>query len=115
VRYCYQEPIVTTVIDKEITEDDELLRLLRALKEEQHNITISFEDLGQRDFIRGFETARITSVSESGEIDLHAYFNGASVKYAGIPMLNIRSIRLIANDQVSGTQKMKKFRSMDIS
>ena len=115
MRYCYQEPIITTVIDKEITDEEELLRLLTALKDEQHNIAVAFEDMGQRDYVRSFEVARITAISENGEISLHAYFNGASVKYAGIPILNIKSIRLIANEQVGTAQKMKKFRLMDVS
>lgn len=116
MRYIYCEPIITTVTDKEITSDAEMRTLFETLHREQQNVQLSFEDPDNRDFVRNLENARITAIRPDNTIDIHAFFNGASVKYGGIPLLNMKRVRLVAGKQaLTSKYRVTRFHHMDVA
>ena len=115
MRYVYQEPIVSTISDEDISDQAEVKAILTRLKEMQHGVYMEFEDVDNPDFRRSLENVRITEVKDDS-VDVHAFFNNASAKYKNIPFLNIYKIRLIASKQaVSSKYKVTRWHMMDVA
>jgi hypothetical protein len=105
MKYLYQEPVITTVSDQEITDDGAVKDLLLSLMKMQHSIFMEYADPEHSDSIKKLENVRITNVGED-TIDIHAFFHTASAKVKGIPFHNIHRIRLLASKQLI-SQKYK--------
>lgn len=114
MRYTYQEPIVTTVEDREISEEEARELLLR-LKESGQSIYMEFEDSEHPEFKKYLENVRITAVNEH-TIDFSAYFSGASAKYSDVPIFNVRKIRVLANKSlISKKYRVTRWHMMDVA
>lgn len=115
MRYLYQEPIVTTVTDEDITDDKAIKELLSAICNNGSSVHMAMEDPQHPDYVKSFENVRITSVGEN-TIDIHAFFNGASIKYRDVPFVNVQSVRVVASKQVlSQKYKVTRWHYMDVA
>jgi hypothetical protein len=115
MRYVYQEPIITTISDEDVNDEKDIKTLLERLKGMQHGVYMEFEDAETPDHRRALENVRITEIRDT-EVDIHAFFTNASVRYRKIPLLNIRKIRLLANKQtVSKKYKVARWHMMDVA
>jgi hypothetical protein len=115
MRYLYQEPVISTVSDDEITNDAQIKDLLTKLKVMQHSIYMEFLDTDFPDMPKKMDNVRITEVRED-QIDIHAFFAKASAKIKNIPFQNILKIRLIASKQLISTKyKVSRWHHMDVA
>lgn len=115
MKYVYQEPIITTISDEDVNEESAIKAILTKLKDMQHGVYMEFEDVENPDHRRSLENVRIMAIREN-DVDIHAFFANASVKYKNIPFLNIRKIRLLANKQtVSKKYKVSRWHMMDVA
>jgi hypothetical protein len=115
MRYVYQEPVITTVTDDEMVNDDEIRKVLETVKEMGHSVQITMEDPGNPEYIKNFDNARITAVRE-GSVDIHAFFNGASVRHREVPFHNLRKVRLVASRQILGKKyRVTRWHQMDVA
>jgi hypothetical protein len=116
MRYIYQEPVITTITDDELTDESAILDLVKSIKEQQHNVSIHFEDPDTH-FIHVCEAARITAIDEANKtINLHVFYSGASMKYALVPVSSLRKIRLVASrQQLSEKYKVTRWHHMEVA
>ena len=111
----YQEPLITTVTDEDIADDTQILTILQDLKKMQHNVFIKFSDAENPDNIKKMDNVRITSISENS-IDIHAFFQHASMKIKNIPINNIYEIRILANKQLLAQKyKVTRWHQLDVA
>lgn len=109
------EPVVTTVTDKEVSEDEELISILKNLCDNMYPAQISFDDPDNPNFTRKCDSARIMKVEEN-TVDIHAFFNGASAKYSNVSIWAIKSIKLVATKQMlSNKYQSARFYKMDVA
>ena len=114
MRYIYQEPVLTTVTDEDIIDDQSINDILLRVKNMQHGVHMSYED-PETQFIRALDNVRITNISDK-TIDIHAFMNSVSVRYRDIPISNIRKIRIIASKQeLSQRYKVNRFQMMEVA
>jgi glutathione synthase/RimK-type ligase-like ATP-grasp enzyme len=115
MKYIYQEPIITTISDEDITTEKDIKALLLKLKDLQHGVYMEFEDAENPDYRRCAENVRIIEVRDN-DVDLHAFYATASAKHKKVPFLNIHKIRLLANKQtVSKKYKVTRWHLMDVA
>ncbi len=115
MKYIYKEPVISTITDEEVSDPKAIHDLLGSIKEEQHNIYLEYRDSYDAEIIKKLENVRITGLTED-TIDIHIFFKTASARIKGIPINNLREIRLIATKQLL-TQKyrVKRWHMMDVA
>jgi hypothetical protein len=115
MRYVYQEPVISTVSDDELTDETAIKDLLLNLKRMQHNVYMEYVDPEFPDMLKKLETVRITDVRD-GEIDIHAFFSTASAKLKGIPFSCLRKVRLLATKQlIAQKYRVTRWHMMDVA
>jgi hypothetical protein len=115
MKYIYQEPLISTVSDDEITNDAQIKELLTKLKVMQHSVYMEYLDSDHPDTPKKLESVRITEIKEN-TIDIHAFFPRASAKIKNIPFQSILKIRLIASKQLISTKyKVSRWHLMDVA
>lgn len=115
MRYVYQEPVITTVSDEEISENEAIIALLNSFKDNQQSVAIEFRDPEFPESVKILDNVRILSVSEAA-IDIHAFFSQSSAKYKGIPLHNVTKVRLIANKQAIGRKyRVNRWHLLDVA
>ena len=114
MRYIYQEPVISTITDDEVS-DQALLDLLNSLKESQQNVYMEYRDSNDAEIIKKLESVRITNVTPEA-IDIHAFFKTASARIKEIPIHCLREVRLIATKQLLAQKyKVKRWHMMDVA
>lgn len=115
MRYIYSEPVISTITDEEVSDLKAVEDLLNSLKEQQHSIYLEYSDPHDAAIVKKLEDVRITNISE-GTIDIHVFFKTASARIKGIPIINLREIRLIATKQLLQQKyKVKRWHMMDVA
>ena len=115
MKYLYQEPVISTVSDEEITDDKQIKDLLTKLKVMQHSVYMEFMDPEFPDVPKRLDNVRITEIRDN-EIDIHVFFTHASAKIKKIPFQHILKIRLIASKQLIATKyKVSRWHHMDVA
>jgi hypothetical protein len=115
MHYVYQEPVISTITDDEVTDPKALQDLLTSLKDQQHTISLEYRDSYDAEIIKSLESVRITNVT-ADTIDIHAFFKTATARIKEIPITNLRSIRLIATKQLLAQKyKVKRWHMMDVA
>lgn len=114
MRYIYQEPVITTISDDEITDDEAVKELLVKIKKMQYNIAIEFTDKDS-DVVKSIEKARIMDIKED-TCDISGFFSQSSVKYRDIPFGYIRKIRVIASKtDISKKYRVNRWHLLDVA
>lgn len=115
MNYVIQEPILTTISNEEIESLEAKRALLQSIYDKQYNIQLYYEDSSNMDFIKAVEKARITAVGET-TIDIHMFLSKATMKCKGIPIDNIKKIKLIATkDMLDKKYKVNRWHNIDVA
>lgn len=115
MRYIQREPVLTTVSDKEVSDDAEMREILTSIKQHNQDVGIEFID-PESDAVRTLDRVRITEVKPEGAIDIHAFFPQSSARFRNISFYNIRRISMIASRQVmSRKYKVSRWQMLDVA
>jgi len=115
MRYILAEPIIHTVSDDELTDEKAILSVLKNLKDMNHSVFMEFDDTQNPDHRICLDSVRIIAVNENS-IDIHAFFQSATLKQKNIPILSIRKVRLLASKQaLTKKYKVSRWHLMDVA
>lgn len=115
MRYIVKEPIIHTIADEEISEDQAIRKLLRDIHSANHSIFIEFDDPHSPDFLRRIENARVINVSEEF-IEIQAFYSNASMKFKNIPFVSIKKIQMLSSkSDLQKKYKISRWKMMDIA
>ena len=107
MKFIRKEFIVTTVFDKELTEKDEILIVLKNLLDERIDFSMTMKKympLQQNYFSINFEKVRVKKIYEDDTVDLLAFKKGVKTSMKNVNIDHLVSIMAIT----------KKHRILDV-
>jgi len=107
MKFIRKEFITTTIFDKELTERDEILIVLKNLLNERIDFSLTMRKcmaFQQDYFDMSFERVRVKKINEDDTVDLLAFKKGAKTSMKNVSINHLVSIEAIT----------KKHRILDI-
>ena len=117
MKYIRKQQIITTITDRDITKEDEIISLLNILVEGSVDLEVAYRD-PKTNFIQNYDRVRIDKIDlEKKMIDLSAYMRMNRIRITNIPFDNVMSITLVSdtNNIIMKNENIKKFDFVDIS
>jgi len=114
MRYIRKKTTITTVADFELTDEEEILSLLKKLSKSSVDISIQYIDPSNQ-FVKSNHKARITSVSDSA-VSLTLFYQKGSFRVDSLPIGNIQKLEINTEhtNLVVAPKNISRYDFMDI-
>ena len=98
MRFIRKEHIITTIFNKELTEEEDIKTVLNNLYKYRIDFSLEMRKFmpHQHDYFRiNFETVKIKKINENKTLDLIVFKNGIKTILTQVPFLDIVEIKAI--------------------
>lgn len=115
MRLIRKEPIVKTVSDEDLTQEEDIISLLLDLKDTNQDIEILIIDPNKPGLTKKFDRARVLRV-EDKKYDLRVFYKSATTRLRDLDIEGIKNLSFVASkEMMSRKYSVSRWHLMDVA